>query len=198
MTPLTLPSWAELKALLSGWERSKIEAKRELLLDQGSQRQRERKREHLAFDIAAIANTRGGDGYLVIGMVVGPFGLGIIASEMVEQLAYVNDVALVLIALSAGGELRLGALRQRIRSIGVITTFQIVFMFFAVAAAVFFTRGTIDFLEGQPTTSALAVAILFGLVAVAKSPATTIAVITEERARGIESIRILSVSVIPF
>jgi Kef-type K+ transport system membrane component KefB len=135
-------------------------------------------------------------GYLVIGMAVGPFALTIISADIVEELSYVNDVALALIALSAGGELRLESLRQRIRSIAVITTFQIVFMFFSVAAAVFLARGTIGFLQGQPTTAAVAVAILFGLVAVAKSPATTIAVITEERARGILTDTVLGITVL--
>jgi len=123
-------------------------------------------------------------GYLVIGIIVGPYVLGILPTEMVEEFRFVNGVALALIALSAGGELRVGPLRERIRSISVITTFQIVFMFTLVATAVYFARGTIDFLQGEPANVALAVALLFGLVAVANSPATTIAVITEEKARG--------------
>jgi len=135
-------------------------------------------------------------GYLVIGMVLGPFALEIIPAETVAELAYVNEVALALIALSAGGELRLEAVRERIGSIGMITAFQIVFMFFSVAAAVYWARGTIGFLQGQPATAALAASILFGLVAVAKSPATTIAVITEERARGILTDTVLGITVL--
>jgi Kef-type K+ transport system membrane component KefB len=41
-----------------------------------------------------------------------------------------------------------------------------------------------------------AVALLFGLVAVAKSPATTVAVITEERARGIFTDTVLGITVL--
>ena len=123
-------------------------------------------------------------GYLVIGIIVGPYVLGILPTEMVEEFRFVNGVALALIALSAGGELRVGPLRERIRSISFITAFQIGFMFTLVATAVYFARGAIDFLQGEPANVALAVALLFGLVAVANSPATTIAVITEEKARG--------------
>lgn len=135
-------------------------------------------------------------GYLVIGIVVGPYVLGILPGEMVEEFRFVNGVALALIALSAGGELRVESLRERLWSIGVITAFQIVFMFTLVTASVFLARGAIDFLQGEPERSALAVALLFGLVAVAKSPATTIAVITEEKARGILTDTVLGITVL--
>jgi len=135
-------------------------------------------------------------GYLVIGIVVGPYVLGILPREMVEEFRFVNRVALALIALSAGGELRANSLRERIRSIGVITAFQIVFMFTLVTASVFLARGAIDFLQGEPARSALAVALLFGLVAVANSPATTIAVITEEKARGVLTDTVLGATVL--
>jgi len=135
-------------------------------------------------------------GYLVIGIVVGPYVLGILPGDVVEELRFVNGVALALIALSAGGELRIGTLRERIRSIGVITTLQIVFMFTLVAVSVFLARGAIDFLRGVSPNVVLAVALLFGLVAVANSPATTIAVITEEKARGILTDTVLGVTVL--
>ncbi|MFC1575835.1 cation:proton antiporter [Gemmatimonadota bacterium] len=135
-------------------------------------------------------------GYLIIGMVVGPHALGILTQDMVEEFRFVNGVALALIALSAGGELRIGSVRKRIRSIGTITTLQILFMFALVAASVYLARGTIDFLQDQPPRVAVAVALLFGLVAVAKSPATTIAVITEEKARGILTDTVLGITVL--
>lgn len=135
-------------------------------------------------------------GYLVIGILVGPYALGILPMEMVEEFRFVNGVALALIALSAGGELRLEPLRERMRSIGIITAFQVCIMFALVAAAVFLARGAIDFLEGGTPQRAWAVALLFGLVAVAKSPATTIAVITEEKARGVLTDTVLGITVL--
>lgn len=135
-------------------------------------------------------------GYLIIGILVGPYVLGILPQEMVEEFRFVNGVALALIALSAGGELRIGSLRKRLRSIVTITTLQILFMFTLVAASVFLARGYIDFLRGEPPRVALAVALLFGLVAVAKSPATTVAIITEERAQGILTDTVLGITVL--
>jgi len=135
-------------------------------------------------------------GYLLIGIVVGPHLLGILPRATVSEFRFVNGVALALIALSAGGELRISRLRERILSIGVITLLQILFMFTFVAAAVFVARDAIDFIQGQPATVALAIALLFGLVAVAKSPATTIAVITEEKARGVLTDTVLGITVL--
>ncbi|MFC1660933.1 cation:proton antiporter [Gemmatimonadota bacterium] len=135
-------------------------------------------------------------GYLIIGILVGPYVLGVVPGEVVVDFRFVNGVALALIALSAGGEIRLETLRTRMRSIATITALQIIFMFTMVALAVYLARGSIDFLQGQSRRVGVAVALIFGLVAVAKSPATTIAVITEERARGILTDTVLGVTVL--
>lgn len=150
----------------------------------------------LAGRAARVASLPQITGYLVIGIIVGPQALGILPSEVIQEFRFVNGVALSLIALSAGGELRLEAVRTRFRSIGTITTLQILVMFLLVASIVFFARGFIDFLQDQPPRVAVAVAILFGLVAVAKSPATTIAVITEEKARGVLTDTVLGITIL--
>jgi Kef-type K+ transport system membrane component KefB len=135
-------------------------------------------------------------GYLIIGILVGPYVLGTLPGQAIEDFEIVNEVALALIALSAGGELRLKSLRGRLRSIGSITLLQVVLVFLIVATAVFLARGSIGFLQDQPSRVAVAVALLFGLVAVAKSPATTVAVITEERARGTLTDTVLGITVL--
>ncbi len=135
-------------------------------------------------------------GYLVIGILVGPYVLGILPMDVLREFRFVNGVALALIALSAGGELRMGTLRARMRSIGLITLLQVLMVFSLVGGVVYSARGMIGFLEGQPPRVALAVALLFGLVAVAKSPATTIAVITEEKAQGVLTDTVLGITVV--
>lgn len=135
-------------------------------------------------------------GYLVIGLLVGPYVLDLVPRSAVAEFRFVNGVALALIALSAGGELRLGSVRERLRSIGIITATQTGLLFLGVSAAVYLVRGGIPFLHGQPPRVGLAVALLFGLVAVAKSPATTIAVIMEEGARGPLTETVLGITVV--
>jgi len=135
-------------------------------------------------------------GYLVIGILVGPYVLGIVPREVVEEFRFVNGVALALIALSAGGELRLKSVRAQLQSIGIITVLQILFTFVLVSLAVYLARGSIEFLRAEPPRVAMAVALLFGLVAVANSPATTIAVITEEKARGALTDTVLGITIL--
>ncbi len=135
-------------------------------------------------------------GYILIGIVVGPQVAGIIDAVSIRRLDILNEIALSLIALSAGGELRMRTVRTRMRSIGLITVSQLLIVFGVTAATVFVGRGLFDFLDGRPPRLALAAALLFGLVAVAKSPATTIAVITEEKASGAMTDVVLGVTVI--
>lgn len=151
---------------------------------------------YLAGRAARAVNLPQITGYLIIGILVGPYVLGTFPRSMVEEFRFVNGVALALIALSAGGELRVEAVRDRFRSIATITTLQILIMFSVVATAVFLARSSIDFLRNEPPRVAFAVSLLFGLVAVAKSPATTIAVITEEKARGVFTDTVLGITVL--
>ncbi len=135
-------------------------------------------------------------GYLALGLIVGPYTLGILTVETVERFRLVDEIALSLIALSAGGELRIPVVKERARSIATITAVQVVLVFAFVAFFVFEGRGWIDFLRDRPVRAAEAVAMLFGLVAVANSPSTTIAVITEEKAQGVLTQTVLGLTVV--
>jgi Kef-type K+ transport system membrane component KefB len=135
-------------------------------------------------------------GFLLLGIAVGPHALGILPTEAVVDFRLINGGALALIALAAGGELRVNAVRRRLASIVSILSFQVVIVFAVVVGAVYWGRGFIPFLEGAPARAALAVGLIFGLVAVAKSPATTIAIITEERAKGVLTETVLGITVV--
>ena len=108
----------------------------------------------------------------------------------------INGGALSLIALTAGGELRIENVRRRMGSILSILSFQLVLVFGAVVGAVYWGRAFVPFLADAPPRVAVAVGLIFGLVAVAKSPATTVAVITEERARGVLTDTVLGITVL--
>ena len=51
-------------------------------------------------------------GYLIIGLIMGPYCLKVIPLEMVEQLSIVSDVALGFIALSIGAEFKVAYLKK--------------------------------------------------------------------------------------
>jgi Kef-type K+ transport system membrane component KefB len=135
-------------------------------------------------------------GYLVIGVLFGPHVLGLLPQQTVSGFRLINDTALSVIALQAGGELRLHSLKHRIGSFATIGAFQIALVAFGITAIVLLGHGAFPFLAGQPGRVVFAVAMIFGLVAVAKSPATTIAVITELKARGPLADTVLAVSVL--
>jgi len=135
-------------------------------------------------------------GYLLLGILVGPFVMGYLPRESVVEFRLINGGALSLIALAAGAELRLEAVRRRALAITAIIGAQVVVVCGGVVAAVWWGRELVPFLRDTPPGVALAVGLIFGLVAVAKSPATTIAIITEERARGVLTETVLGITVV--
>ncbi|RLB59264.1 MAG: hypothetical protein DRI34_02430 [Deltaproteobacteria bacterium] len=119
-------------------------------------------------------------GYLLAGMLYGPALLGIIDRPVLDSLSLINELALVLIAYTAGAELEAGNLLGRLRGILAITLVQSLLVFLAVGLAFWLLAGPLGL---RPAPGPVLVAFI-ALVATAKSPATTVAVIVEMRARG--------------
>ena len=131
-------------------------------------------------------------GYLLAGVLFGPQMLGFVSSEVKDQLYTINEIALGLIALGAGGELALSRLKPQLRAIGWVTLLQtgLVFGGTAVGLALFYNVATSLGLHPTRLTAGFssfelaAAALILALVATANSPASTVAVIDEERAQG--------------
>jgi Kef-type K+ transport system membrane component KefB len=130
-------------------------------------------------------------GYLGVGILFGPYvlaplssGLTIITEGAAGGLRLLDGAALGLIALTAGGELKLAKVRAKRRVIAWVVGAQAGIVGLGVGAvmlAVFTLWG------GLPTTAlgaTVVAALLLGVTAVATSPATTIAVIREYEAKG--------------
>lgn len=135
-------------------------------------------------------------GYLVIGILFGPSLLGLVPESTVSGFQLIDALALSVIALQAGGELRMSRLRPRLLRIGTLAVVTICLTMLGVMVTVYVGRSLFPFLDGRPDMTVLAVALIFGVVSVALSPAATIAVLTEIRARGVLSDTVLSVSVL--
>lgn len=123
-------------------------------------------------------------GYLLAGMLCGPSLLGLVDRPVIEHLRLVDDLALTLIALTAGGELRASRLRARARSIASITVVQTVVVFALTGAALWLLRPLVDLGPELDATRYLVVVAVLALIATATSPSTAVAVIVEARARG--------------
>jgi Kef-type K+ transport system membrane component KefB len=122
--------------------------------------------------------------YILVGVLCGPFALDLLSRDVVARLGRLDDVALAIIALIAGGELRLSVLRSRKGALASVILAQIVFSMLGAVAVVALLRGQLGEMTATGGRAVVAVGLLFGLVMVARSPATTIGVVTETRARG--------------
>lgn len=123
-------------------------------------------------------------GLLVIGIIAGPDILGLISTEAVSNLGFINDIALAFIAFAVGSELYIAEMRSRFKSIAWMTVSQMVVTFFLSSLGVYFLSGMIPFMQGMQTDDRIAVSILIGTIFIARSPASAIAVVNELRARG--------------
>lgn len=122
-------------------------------------------------------------GYLLAGMLFGPFCLDIISLSDIHDLELINSIALSFIAITAGGELRMSSLKRDGGAIGLITLSHTVL----ILAGCLLPLGiwfSVSPPEDASAMQGLMMAILLAVVAVAKSPASTIAIINEFKARG--------------
>lgn len=135
-------------------------------------------------------------GYIIAGVMAGPHVAGLITAETVNDLKLLDNLALAFIALSAGGELELAELRRRLKSICLGVIFQVIGIFAGVFCLIFLGRGFIPFLNHAPMPVTLAAAATIGVLAIARSPSSAIAVISENKAKGPFTETTLGVTVI--
>jgi Kef-type K+ transport system membrane component KefB len=150
----------------------------------------------LAGELARRARLPRITGYLVLGMAIGPYAIGLQTVDDSAVLRLFEELALGLIALTAGGEFRLQGLGSRLPALLWITVMQCVAVVAVVGGAmwaVFTAYPIVGHLDGG---GMLAAAAVVGVIAAASSPATTIAVITETRARGVVVDTVLGVTIL--
>jgi Kef-type K+ transport system membrane component KefB len=123
-------------------------------------------------------------GYLVAGLALGPSIAGIVPAGVLEDLGMMKRLAVGLIAVLAGAELRISDLRQRGRVIALILTLQTVFVLTAVIATTLLAARWIPFLDELSATSAFFIALLFAVMLTVNSPMVTLALLTETGAKG--------------
>lgn len=135
-------------------------------------------------------------GLLVVGIVTGPYGLDLIPKASAQKLNFINELALAFIAFAAGAELYLRELRSRINSIKWITIGQLVVTFVMSAGLVYLLQDNIPFMQGLATEAKIAISLLTGIIFVARSPASAIAIINELRAKGSFTQTVMGVTVL--
>ncbi|MCY3833867.1 MAG: cation:proton antiporter [Chloroflexi bacterium] len=123
-------------------------------------------------------------GYLLAGLLAGPFILQFMDVASVESLRFLDEMSLAFIAFAAGSEMALDELRGRFRSIAWNTLTQIASVYIFCGALIFLLADYIPFMQSLTPAGRVAVSLLAGTILAARSPSSAIAIINEMRARG--------------
>ncbi len=147
-------------------------------------------------------------GYLIFGILLGPSFWQMVTgsdefaligpaqvSGKAPALQFVSDLAIALIALTAGGEIKLRWLKDQLGRISIITGIKLLGVWTVLSVAVFFFESMIPGVAEAPLELRIVMALLVGLVAAANSPAVVMALINETGARGPLSQTTLAVTI---
>ncbi len=125
-------------------------------------------------------------GYLVAGILIGPYclgllgieGLGFTSFENVESFHILSEAALGFIAFTIGNEFRLSSLKQIGKQAVIIAIFG------AVGATILVDAALIGLSFIMPEVVDLPVALTLGAIASATAPAATLMVVRQYKAKG--------------
>lgn len=111
-------------------------------------------------------------GYLLAGLIAGPYCLRLYNSGNLDSLTVITNVALGFIAFSIGGEFKLSSLKALGAKIFIITVFEAVGASILVAATLILLKFPIT------------LALVLGAIASATAPAATLMVVRQYKAHG--------------
>ena len=123
-------------------------------------------------------------GYLLAGIIGGPHVLHLVDHATVERLSPINTLALALIALGGGAELRVSTVREVGRSVGWALLLQSAVGLVVLSGAFLLLTRFIPFTRGLETPALISVALLWGTLAVSRSPSACLGVLSQTRAKG--------------
>ena len=120
-------------------------------------------------------------GYIVIGLIIGESGFRLLTNDIILTLNPLNTFALGIIGFLVGGELNIEEFRKYGKQFAAILIGE------GVAAFILVGAGSFIFLHviGAPFVAALAGGIVFGAIASATDPASTVDVLWEYRSKGV-------------
>lgn len=120
-------------------------------------------------------------GFVVMGALLGPSFLNFIPRELNNELLFVTEIALGLIGFEMGAHLHFADLREMSLSILFIVLFEALGAFLLVSGGVYLLTGSMQ------------ISLIFGALATATDPATTVDVLSEYGAEGPLTTRLLAV-----
>ena len=135
-------------------------------------------------------------GYMLLGLATGPAGLNFLSLDLLHQLHFLEELALSFIALTAGGEFKYRRIKKFIKSVVSQLLGQLNVVFAGIFFLLLLFAGYLPFLKDLEADMLFGFSILFAATALSTSPAVTIGIITELRARGYVTERVLSITIL--
>jgi Kef-type K+ transport system membrane component KefB len=123
-------------------------------------------------------------GYIVTGIVLGPHAVNLLSPQVVADMRMFNDLALGLIATSAGLELDAKGLARRFRSLSTTVGLKLLLLPVAVGGTFLAIQTTWAPLPLPSFEAALGMAVVFSALALGSSTAIALAVVSETGAKG--------------
>lgn len=120
-------------------------------------------------------------GYLLAGLLLGPYAIGFLQEGFVSRLDFISEMALAFIAFSIGGEFKASYFRRVGATPIVIAIFEGLGAVIAVVAALLAAGQNLPF------------SLILGAIASATAPAATVMVIKQYKAKGPLTSTLLSV-----
>ena len=143
-------------------------------------------------------------GYLAFGVLVGPSLITLIAPSMppllpqaqMQHLRLFSSLAIVLIGLTAGGEIKVELLRRGIGQVLTIMSIVIILVLSSVFLVLFLSRSMLGFISDLPRIELVVVCLMVAVLATSNSPAVLVALLSEMSSRGPMSETSLAVTVV--
>jgi Kef-type K+ transport system membrane component KefB len=123
-------------------------------------------------------------GYIIAGVMSGPFVFDLVTKDMTVSLKVVSNTATAIIALVAGSELQIKDVRQVMKTLRAITIFAVIAAMFVLSGVLFLLRPLLPLFDSMTFTQSLAVCMVVGVALSAQSPAVVMALLSEMRAEG--------------
>ncbi|OQY34913.1 MAG: hypothetical protein B6241_03265 [Spirochaetaceae bacterium 4572_59] len=128
-------------------------------------------------------------GYLAIGIIIGKSGLHLIDSDIIQSLENFNYFALGIIGFMVGGELHGSTMKKYGKQFSAILLGEGVLSFTLVTIAI----SLVLYMFTNNFAASMAAGIVFGAIASATDPASTMSVLWEYRAKGVLTTTVIAI-----
>lgn len=135
-------------------------------------------------------------GYLLAGVISGPFVLGLVTTEMTVKLRIVNNVATCILGLVAGAELDLQRVKPIMKTIRSSMVFGVIGCMVVLFGVLYAIRPWLPIFDGIGIGASLAICAVIAVALTPQSPAIVLAMLSETRADGPLSQFILAMVVV--